>query len=243
MKTEKIQLLVKFDSEIVKNLNRNIHYDFNYIKKNIDLKKFLKLLNTDSRWKHNSDGQRIIESAVKSCANEKNNDPNIKNLNEKDKEYFLIDYCFFPFEQILQNKDGSEYYYKPTKDLLKVSSQFNEKSEKLSSNGNLLPTISENFQLKFCFEFRSQIQNKISPHSHNLIYSKIDKKYYHVIYLENDWIEEVVAIYNQKLTKQKFFLKILDFQRSRGIELKNIYIDKNDGTDYYKILIEDVQNL
>ena len=54
---------------------KKIKYDISYIRKNLDLKKFIEYLNSISKWSYQTDGTPIINSAIKACDSKKNKDP------------------------------------------------------------------------------------------------------------------------------------------------------------------------
>ena len=60
--------------------DNRIKYNFNYLKKNIDIKKFLKLVTKGKgKWDFNDEvGPDILDGAViPSCINKNNKDPNL----------------------------------------------------------------------------------------------------------------------------------------------------------------------
>ncbi len=59
-------------------IDKKIKYELNYIKKNIDLNKFIKYLQNDLLWEK-EDELNIIDYAIRSCLHVKNKDPNIIN--------------------------------------------------------------------------------------------------------------------------------------------------------------------
>ena len=59
-------------------IDKKIKYELNYIKKNIDLNKFIKYLQNDLLWEK-GDELNIIDYAIRSCLHDKNKDPNIIN--------------------------------------------------------------------------------------------------------------------------------------------------------------------
>ena len=56
-------------------IDKKIKYELNYIKKNIDLNKFIKYLQNDLLWEKGD--LNIIDYAIRSCLHDKNKDPNM----------------------------------------------------------------------------------------------------------------------------------------------------------------------
>ena len=81
-------------------IDKKIKYELNYIKKNIDLNKFIKYLQNDLLWDRQSE-LSIIDYAIRSCLHNKNKDPNIINYKKKfnssfeSLEDFLVLNCFY----------------------------------------------------------------------------------------------------------------------------------------------------
>ena len=64
-------------------IDKKIKYELNYIKKNIDLNKFIKYLQNDLLWDDYKPQLNIIDYAIRSCLHVKNKDPNIINYKKK----------------------------------------------------------------------------------------------------------------------------------------------------------------
>ncbi len=169
----------------MKKINNKIIYDLNYIRQNIDLKKFCKLLKIDT--KYNIEDPRltvepVVKSAIKSCVNIKNKDPNLKDLDtskfkfndefnevnlhenfyifarkmhHKNKKNELLPKWFFlEFYCFYPDKDSSFHSdLKPTKFEMANYKNFIKEVDLCQRNGTLLTKISNNFKLIYNFEF------------------------------------------------------------------------------------------
>ena len=216
---------------------KKIKYDFQYIKKNLDLKQFVKSLNSESKWDYRTDGTNIINSAIKACANKKNKDPNLKGSTDGLKpikkiekimmsvdesmlknKFHILDYqCFFSDEYIIRDKNGTEKLWKPSQAQLKSSKKFSKNLEVLKSNGKLLTKISDNFKLIHNLKFLGEDEKDIFD-TNTLLYSKVDKKYYYVWNHVANHVNEVIKTYKIPLSKDEFVEEIFEFKRSRGWE-------------------------
>lgn len=223
-----------------------MQYNINYIRKNLDLKKFIKNLNTISKWSYKSEGTSIIKSAIKACANNKNKDTNlkgstaglktIKKINKitivveaealKSKEHMLDYQCFFPSEYLIREKNGDEKLWKPSMKLKKNSEKFYKDLEVLQISGKLLSKISNNFKLIYNINFLGEDKDLIVD-SNTLYFSKFDKKYYYVWNHQSNSINEIIKIFNKPLDRNNFSNEIFDFKKSRGLRaFTDVYPEK-----------------
>ena len=213
-----------------------MQYNINYIRKNLDLKKFIRNLNTISKWNYNSEGTSIIKSAIKACANKKNKDPNlkgttaglktVKRVNKimivvdvealKSKEHMLDYQCFFPSEYLISEKNGEKKVWKPNIKLKKNSEKFYKDLEVLKINGKLLSKISNNFKLIYNINFLGEDKDLVVD-TNTLYFSKFDKKYYYVWNHQGNSINQVIKVFDKPLDRNNFSNKIFDFKKSRGL--------------------------
>jgi hypothetical protein len=213
-----------------------MQYNINYIKKNLDLKKFIRNLNTISKWNYDSEGTSIIKSAIKACANNKNKDINlkgttaglktIKRVNKimivvdvealKSKEHMLDYQCFFPSEYLILEKNGEKKVWKPSIKLKKNSEKFYNDLEVLEINGKLLSKISNNFKLIYNINFLGEDKDLVVD-TNTLYFSKFDKKYYYVWNHQGNSINQVIKVFDKPLDRNNFSNKIFDFKKSRGL--------------------------
>ena len=216
-----------------------MNYNIAYIKKNLDLKLFIKYLSSLAVWSPQDDDyhKRIIYSAIYSCINKKNKDINIKPDNKKieyrehpflvgDKNSIItnslekikhkIEYeCFYPLEYIKLDS-GAEVKWKPTKKQKENFSKFQKELKLLMANGKLLLTISNNFKLIYNIN-KSMYGDKDDKALNSLYHSKIDNKHYYVWYARCfDDVNEIVKTFKKKLTKNEFIDQIDLFTKSRG---------------------------
>ena len=190
-----------------------MQYNINYIRKNLDLKKFIKNLNTISKWSYKSEGTSIIKSAIKACANNKNKDTNlkgstaglktIKKINKitivveaealKSKEHMLDYQCFFPSEYLIREKNGDEKLWKPSMKLKKNSEKFYKDLEVLQISGKLLSKISNNFKLIYNINFLGEDKDLIVENLEDLHHHCFNTDYYIIgTYKAKKWLGEEV---------------------------------------------------
>lgn len=169
----------------MKKVDNKVIYNLDYIRKNVDLKKFCKFLKINSKYDIESPKltvEPVIASAIRSCVNLKNKDPNLKNL-DTSKFKFLNEYGeveldenFYLFARKMHHKNKKNnllpkwfflefYCFYPdrysSKHLGLKSSKFEIKNLKnfinqvdlYQRNGSLLTKISNNFKLIYNFEF------------------------------------------------------------------------------------------
>ena len=136
---------------------KKIKYDLNYIKKNININEFIKILKTEAFW-HLDSEVNIINYAIISCVFENNQDPNLLKYEEVPEETKTIKLN----QEILIN------------DLF--DSGFFEKMEKYEIDGTLLEKINPRFKKIFHYELKGEGINNNNPNeidSHTM-YSLID---------------------------------------------------------------------
>jgi len=215
---------------------KDIKYNLNYIKKNVDIKKLLNFLHLQTSKNKDHD---IYTDLIMSCVSKQNTSLRYEceNFGVKKNDKWQ------PSEEwACEQRMDSKFD--------KFDADFDiHKSDKLVFNGTLLPKISKNFKLKFHFEFYA-LRNMtdityfdIEPNnSHSLIESKINNRCYHIhcirvpkeplndkknIYVWSDFY--VVSITKNKIsTKRKFFEMIVGYNKKNKIhKFKRMYNSKN----------------
>ena len=197
--------------------------DLNYIKKNFDLNKFIKINEDTLLFGVPND---LLYPFVISCANIDNVELKFKsawpkkplpNKNQNDiyedwKGWWLTDYqeaqCEFYIDSLYSKYQRSKNYQK-------------DKIDELIYQGKLFTTISDNFKLEYYEDISNDIWNdKKFGSSHYLIKSKKNNRFYY-IFCNYDWdnkkhkiskIKEAICydIFKKKLTKKEFLKVLLD---------------------------------
>ena len=217
---------------------KKIKYDISYIRKNLDLKKFIEYLNSISKWSYQTDGTSIINSAIKACDSKKNKDPNLISTTKglkppgeikiimmvvdvdalQDKSHILDYHCFFPGEYIIKEKDGTQKLWKPSVAQIKKNKKFLKDLSSLESSGKLLSKISNNFSLIYNLKYLGEDEEGVYD-VNTLYFSKIDKKYYYIWYHKSNHINEVIKVFNKSLTKEGFTEEVSKFKQSKGFKV------------------------
>ena len=189
---------------------KKIKYDLNYIKKNININEFIKILKTEAFW-HLDSEVNIINYAIISCVFENNQDPNLLKYEEVPEETKTIKLN----QEILIN------------DLF--DSGFFEKMEKYEIDGTLLEKINPRFKKIFHYELKGEGINNNNPNeidSHTM-YSLIDSpnKDHFYISKTNEY-HQVVAKFEssddndipiEEYMNRFFFMSyIINFKETRG---------------------------
>jgi hypothetical protein len=211
-------------------INEKIKYDLNYIKENLDLKKFIKVLKKDLFWYGGSE-LSVIDYAQRCCLNNKNKDQNIinykKNYNNASDavEDFLILNLYNCETEHCWSKDPllSETIKIPKK-FLKISKNFYKEVDILVNSGDLLERISSKFKKIMHLEFVGE-QGKNIIDSHSLYQLKINSSIEYFYLTKNGDYNQVVK-FCDKLNEKDFVKEIVKFKSDRGYTGKKNFIKK-----------------
>jgi hypothetical protein len=160
-------------------LMKKIKYDLNYIKKNINLNEFIKLLKTKALW-HLDSEVNIINYAIISCVFKNNQDTNFFKYEDEEEDIKTLKLN----QEILINSFDLEFF---------------EKIEKYEIDGTLLKKINPIFKRIFHYELMGEGVNNNNPNeidSHTM-YSLINSsnKDYFYISKTNEF-HQVVSIFD-----------------------------------------------
>ena len=203
---------------IINKKDETILYNIDYIKKNLDLKKFVNLLEKKSfaEWFLNPSADPNVENfniekcAIESCSNEKNLDPNIndidgfpegENLNKFQKlEWFFHPYEYHSENNVIEIKDKYKKEYK----------EYEKALESHKNEGTFLETISSNFKSFYIVKVAETLKEFKAKEfeTHSIIYSKINDKYYYVFNMPNDYRNLIVKI-DDKLIDEYEFIELI----------------------------------
>ncbi len=208
--------------------DERIKYNFNYLKKNLDIKKFLKIIKEKTSF--NDDlGDGVVSSLFTSCINQNNKDPNLKNKfllkNRRDES----------------NKSKEDLLYQLFFDR-HVDSDFHKEFYKSERDGTLLEKVSKNFKLIKLYTLMDSIgikwEDEIAVCSHALIRVKVDNvnKYMHIVkfFNEGSLFTDVFLIkfYDYKLDDKKFLNEIKKFEEKRISKIEQHTLDDFSHTIY-----------
>jgi len=228
------------DSIIDPIIDKKIKYDLNYIKKNIDLNKFIKYLQNDLLWDDYKPQLNIIGCAIRSCLHDKNKDPNIINYKKKFNNSFnaLEDFL------VLNLFSGQKEHFNKAMDIvfeeIKIPKNFNKTSDNFYKkysgyseiaeypiDGSLLEKIHPNFKKIFHFEFVGE-QGKGVSDSHSFYHSKYGSTNNYLYVTKTGDYNQVVKFYKE-LNEEEFVIEIIQFKLRRGFKGKEFFIDKKTG--------------
>ena len=212
-------------------INEKIKYNLDYIKENIDLKEFIKVLKKDLLW----DGQSelsVIDYARRCCLNDNNKDENIinykKNYNNTSQavEEFLALNLYNCETEHFWSKDPLPFEtIKIPKTFLKISKKFYKEVGILVESGDLLETISSKFKKIMHWEFvGEQGKNKIDSHSFYQLTINSSIEYF---YLTMNGDYNHVVKFCDKLNEEEFIKEIIGFKFDRGFDGKESFIINN----------------
>ena len=216
-------------------IDKKIKYKLNYIKKNIDLNKFIKYLQNDLLWDEYEPFQSgIIDYAIRSCLHDKNKDPNIINYKKKFNssfnalEDFLVLNLFWGQKEHFNKKNPLSFEeIKIPKNFNKTSDNFYKKYVECPFDGSLLEKIHPNFKKIFHFEFVGE-QGKGKLDSHSFYHSKYGSTNNYLYVTKTGDYNQVVKFYKE-LDEEEFLIEIIQFKLRRGYKGKQYYIDRKTG--------------
>tara|TARA_B100001996_G_C18546677_1_gene549175 strand:+ start:202 stop:918 length:717 start_codon:yes stop_codon:yes gene_type:complete len=210
---------------IINKKDEKIKYNFNYLKNNLDLNKFINLLENkafikwyldpkaDSNIKH----YNIHDCAIFSCIHEKNNDPNLKkDKNDKllllsgffdDEETAKLDFFFDAPPNFIVTTDYNKEIKVTISEKHRIDSKLhNEVIEEYKKDGVLLGKLNSNFKLKHNIQLCETIEQfkERDFETHSFIYSEISKKFYHVVNLHRDNVNAIVKFHDDDLELYEF---------------------------------------
>ena len=207
--------------KVITKKDETIKYNFDYIKKNLDLNKFISLLDTKclTPWyldpnvnlEDGDERKDIFNYAIECCVNESNNDPNIKD-NETLPQCTKIDalntfFNLYDFEQ-----EG--IIYEAKHDDILENRRFDEKVEEYKNDGTLLEKISSNFKLSYqsvkIAQSIEEFKNREFT-THSIVYSKINNKYYYVYNKSLQSYNLIVAIHKKLILEHEFITLLYKF--------------------------------
>ena len=205
-------------------INEKIKYDLDYIKENIDLKEFIKVLKKDLLWYGGSD-LNVIDYAIRCCLNIKNKDQNIinykKNYNNTSDalEDFLVLNLYNCGTEHSWSKDPMSFEtIKIPKTFLKTSKNFYKEVDILVNSGDLLERISSKFKKIMHLEFvGEQGKNIIDSHSFYQLRINSSIEYF---YLTKNGDHHQVVKFCDKLNEKEFVKEIVKFKLDRGFTEK-----------------------
>ena len=218
-------------NEINPIIDEKIKYDLDYIKENIDLKEFIKVLKKDLLW----DGQSeliVIDYAIRCCLNDNNKDANIinykKNYNNTTEsiEDFLVLNLYNCGTEHSWSKDPLSFEtIKIPKTFLKTSKNFYKEVDKLVNSGDLLERISSKFKKLMHWEFvGEQGKNEVDNHSFYQLTINSSIEYF---YLTKTGDYNHVVKFCNKLNEKEFVKEIVGFKLDRGFDGKESFIINN----------------
>ncbi len=228
--------------------NKSITYDLNYIKKNIDLKKFIELLKTEGMFDGGDAFLNLDSWAIMSCANPNNKDPILKNHKQFEKlnEKILIQKCFYRMihKDMHFNSIGDEDFYKdpPDEIMIDQAELFVKEINKSIIDGTLLEKIHPNFKLLYHFELTGEWE-KNDIDSHSFVQSKYGdtNNFLYVVNFTQD--NQNVVKFCKKMNIESFIYEIINFKERRGFKGKEFFIDrktKKNILDEYNIVYEQI---
>ena len=199
---------------------KKFKFDFDYIKKNLNQKNFLKdiyVLPKDSDFSGDKygGGDMFTKKVLKNCFGV---DPNDEN-----------DEVYNNYDELEKNDEEKE------------NQEFKLKINKYQFDGTLLPKLSDNFKLEQYFDF--------CLNSQYLIYSKSKKNYLYIFCDRISFYEENPSIYNKhdvidnwvceilkkRLNKVQFFEFLIDRDKKVGLFQAHAhegFYTSTDGIDY-----------
>lgn len=231
--------------KIITKKDETIKYNIDYIKKNLELGKFIELLEkkcfADTYFdesgypkEHTATGFRytFLDCALISCINESNKDPNLKNntsLPVSWTEFAVLNWFFSPYEPYLDGNDPTkDPVYITKKEYKKDSNEFDKKCSLHIAEGNLLEKISSNFELSYDSIKISETLEQFKDgnfYTHSIIYSKVNKKYYY-IYNDPSEAENLIGkIYDELIPELEFVEMIID----KAALNDDKYVIRDDG--------------
>tara|TARA_R110002012_G_scaffold300986_1_gene501091 strand:+ start:2660 stop:3319 length:660 start_codon:yes stop_codon:yes gene_type:complete len=218
-------------NEINPIINENIKYDLDYIKKNIDLKEFIKKLKSDLLWNSQSE-LIVIDYAIRCCLNDKNNDPNIINYKKKYnndpdalEQFLVLNLYNCETEHFGKTDSLSSETIKMPKTFLETSKNFWKEIEILQDRGDLLERISSEFKKIMHREYvGEQGKNVVDSHSFYQLTINQSTEYF---YLTKTGDYNLVVKFCGKLNEKEFINEIVQFKSARGYNGKENLIINN----------------
>ncbi len=226
--------------------DNRIKYNFNYLKKNIDIKKFLKLV-TKYKWNFNHETDILDGAVIPSCINKNNKDPNlIKSLNfEKSSTEEILNEAFSSsdFDQKLF-ENGTFFKklhpnFKLTKHI-KLGDQSpifmpEEIVDQDTELYKLKNQVDGNFPPFWISPFLQDVVDGTSVCSHSLIEIKNDNTYFymHTVYFDQEGYDYqydpyLINLFDHKLNDKSFLDEIINFEQKR------VESDRKNFKDYLK---------
>ena len=227
--------------------DNRIKYDFNYLKKNIDIRKFLKLA-TKYKWNFNDETDILDGAVIPSCINKNNKDPNLIQkrlfLEKSTKEEILNEaFSSSDFDQKLF-ENGTFFKklhpnFKLTKHI-KLGDQSpifipEEIVDQDTELYKLKNQLEGNFPPFWISPFLQDLVDGSSVCSHSLIEIKNDNTYFyiHIVYFDQSGYDYsgypyLINIFNDKLNDQSFLEEIINFEKKRAVS------DRKNFKDYLK---------
>jgi len=216
--------------KVITKKDETIKYNFDYIKKNLDLNKFISLLDTKclTPWyldpnvylEDGDERKDIFNYAIECCVNEFNNDPNIKN-NETlpqctEVEALNTFFDLYEFEQ-------DSVLYTPKDGDISETLKLGEETEEYKNDGTLLEKISSNFKLSYQSVKIAQSIEEFKDKNfttHSIVYSKINNKYYYVYNKSLQSYNLIVSIHKKQILEHEFITLLYKFGEDSIIDEK-----------------------
>ena len=227
--------------------DRRVKYNFNYLKKNIDIEKFLKLL-PKNKWNFNKEIDILSGAIFPSCINKNNKDPNLiqkrlffeKSIKEEilnelfsdsDFDQKLFEHgTFFQklnpnFKLIKHIKLGDQSPIFMPEEIVDQDTELYKLKSKLDGN----------FPPFWISPFLQDLVDGTSVCSHSLIEIKNENSnvYMHTVYFDQEGYDYqydpyLINVFNDKLNDQSFLEEIINFEQKR------VDTDRKSFKDYLK---------
>ena len=235
----------KNKEKITTKKDETIRYNIDYIKKNLELGKFIELLEkkcfADTYFdesgypkEHTTAGARysFLDCALISCINEFNKDPNLKNNTSLPASWTVfaaLHWFFFPCDPYLDGNDlTKDPVYITKKEYKNDSKEFDKKCSLYIAEGNLLEKICSNFELSYDSIKISETLEQFKDgnfYTHSIIHSKANNKYYYIYNDPSEGDNLISKIYDELISERKFLKIIIDEAAAND----DTYVIRDDG--------------